>query len=227
MCLLTLLAFAFSTVFHLTLSSSIILVWKAWQISFELHIFIYSVWNYESTHFWKYTPYGYMYFFKYSQTWSCSLAIIVYFVKILILCTGDCYLFICVFLFPFPSILFSLSMINIQFETHFYVLCTKFCKPLPPLLFLFLFLPVCMVETLRAGLMRSQEQTSTTSPQKPKDSEDPGFLGCYAGKWSQCTPWKIFTSQHIIISQKTGILSSFFSVADLEDCIFVTKLDAD
>jgi hypothetical protein len=50
------------------------------------------------------------------------------------------------------------------------------------LLFLFLSLPLCIVETLRAGLMRSQEQTSTTPPQKPKASEDPGFLGCYAGK---------------------------------------------
>lgn len=75
--------------------------------------------------------------------------------------------------------------------------------------------------------MRCEGQTSTTQPQKPKDSEDPGFLGCYAGKFSQCTPWKIFTSQHSIISQKTWILSSFFTVADLKDNVFVTKLDAD
>jgi preprotein translocase subunit SecG len=74
--------------------------------------------------------------------------------------------------------------------------------------------------------MRSQEQTSTTPPQKPKGSEGPGFLGCYAGKSSQCTPWKICTSQHNIMSQTTWILSSFFSVADLEDSVFVTKVDA-
>jgi hypothetical protein len=70
-------------------------------------------------------------------------------------------------------------MMNTQFETNFYVLCTKFCRPVPPLLVSF---PLCMVQTLRAGLMRFEEQTSTTPPQKPKDPEDTGFLGCYAGK---------------------------------------------
>jgi len=70
-------------------------------------------------------------------------------------------------------------MINIQFKTHFYVFVPNFVDLF---LLLFLSLPLCMVGNLRAGITRSQEQTSTTPPQKPKDSEDPVFLGCYAGK---------------------------------------------
>jgi len=51
-CVCWLLAFAFSTMFHFILSSSIILVWKARQI-LETHIFICCVWNCESIHFSK------------------------------------------------------------------------------------------------------------------------------------------------------------------------------
>jgi len=130
------------------------------------------------------------------------------------------------FYFPFPLFYFH-WVLWIYNSKHIFMYCVPNFVDLFCLLLLFLSLPLCMVGTLRAGLRRSQEQTSTTPPQKPKDSEDPFFLGCYAGQWSQCTPWKIITSQHSIISQKTWILSSFFTVADLEDNLLLTKLDAD
>ena len=125
--------------------------------------------------------------------------------------------------FYFPFCLFYFHWVwwiyNLK---HFYVLCTKFCRPLPP--------PILVSLSPPLHGWDSQSRTnevSTTPPQKPEDSEDPVFHECYARKWSHCTPWKIITSHHSIISLNTWILSSFFTVADLEDSVFVTKLDVD
>ena len=91
--------------FHFILSLPIILVEKAWQTSCEAHIFIYSVWSFESIHFSKYTPEGYIYFLNTLSVNVANLAIIDYFVKILILYTGEYYLFV-YFYFPFPPLYF-------------------------------------------------------------------------------------------------------------------------
>lgn len=131
MCLLTLLAFAFSIKCYFT-SPTLILVRKHDKRNLN-HTFSYTL------KFWKYL------FFKIYSWWLyvflntfrvnvVELAIFVYFARIFILCTWwmwFIYLFV-YFYFPFPSILFSPrvnSMMNIQFETRFSILTTKFCRP--------------------------------------------------------------------------------------------------
>ena len=135
------------------------LLWYGKHDKYNLnHIFIYSVWNYESIHFSKYTPYGYMYFFL--NTLRLNVAVLQLLVTLskfwYYVLVNVIYLFV-YFYFPFPLFYFH-WVLWIYSLKHIFMYCVpNFVDHL---------LPLCMVETLRAGLMRSQEQTSTTPPQK-------------------------------------------------------------